>query len=60
MENEAYTVREVARLTGFSMRTIVRMFANEPGVLVRENSKRRTLRIPRAVYQRVMRRYTVP
>lgn len=59
MENEAYTVREVARLTGYSMRTIVRMFANEPGVLVRANSKRRTLRIPRAVYERVVRKLTL-
>jgi hypothetical protein len=55
MDNEAFTVREVSRLTGFSMRTIVRMFENEPGVLIRANSKRRTLRIPRAVYQRVLR-----
>jgi hypothetical protein len=59
MDNEAYTVREVARMTGYSMRTIVRMFENEPGVLVRENSKRRTLRIPRAVYERVVRKLTI-
>jgi transcriptional regulator GlxA family with amidase domain len=59
MDNEAYTVREVARLMGFSMRTIVRMFENEPGVLVRANTKRRTIRIPRAVYQRVVRKFTV-
>lgn len=55
-----YTIGEVATLTGFSVRTITRWFQNEPGVLVIERAERlhkrryRSIRIPRAVYQRVM------
>ncbi len=52
-----FTVREVAELMGYSMRSIVRLFENEPGVLIRRG-KRRTLRIPRAVYWRVLRKLT--
>ncbi|HSZ03069.1 MAG TPA: helix-turn-helix domain-containing protein [Terriglobales bacterium] len=59
MDNDVYTVREVAKLLNYSRRTIVRMFENEPGVLVRANTKRRTLRIPRSVYERVVRKLTV-
>lgn len=57
----AYTVREVATLTGLSPQTITRMFESEPGVLVmsrpEEKHKRRyrSIRIPRAVYERVIR-----
>jgi transcriptional regulator GlxA family with amidase domain len=57
-EDAAYTVAEVARMLNWSRRTIVRMFENEPGVLIR-SGKRRTLRIPKAVYERVIRKYTV-
>ncbi len=42
----------------FSMRSIVRMFEHEPGILVR-NGERRTFRIPHSVYERVRRRMTV-
>jgi hypothetical protein len=56
-EQVTYTVAEVARLMGYSARSIVRFFENEPGVIIRKG-KRRTLRIPRAVYQRVLRKWT--
>ena len=60
-----YTVAEVAALTGFSRRTVTRMFEGERGViiLVRPESlhKRpyRSLRIPCAVYKRVIGRLAV-
>lgn len=61
-----YTVSEVAALTGLSERTITQIFEHEKGVIVYEVVKRRakrkryrTIRIPRHVYERVMRRYTV-
>jgi transcriptional regulator GlxA family with amidase domain len=55
---ESYTVAEVGRLLNYSRRTIIRLFENEPGVLI-HRGKRRTLRIPRAVFQRVIRKLTV-
>jgi transcriptional regulator GlxA family with amidase domain len=55
---ENLTVAEVAQLMGYSPRTIIRLFENEPGVLIRPG-KRRTLRIPRAVFQRVVRKLSV-
>jgi hypothetical protein len=60
-----YTVAEVAAMTGFSRQTITRLFQNEPGVLVLNRPtkmhKRRykSLRIPRVVYERVVRRLAV-
>jgi hypothetical protein len=66
MEYKAtYTVAEVAALTGLSRQTVTRMFERERGVivLVRPESmhKRsyRSIRIPRAVYERVIGRLTV-
>ena len=62
---EVYTVREVAALTGFSRNTISRMFESEPGVIVITRPERmhkqryRSIRIPRAVYERVIQKYTV-
>lgn len=61
----AYTVREVAALTALSPQTVTRMFENEPGVLVMArpgslNKRRyRAIRIPRAVYERVLGRLEV-
>jgi transcriptional regulator GlxA family with amidase domain len=55
---EAYRVHEVAQMMGFSMRTIVRIFEGEAGVLVKPG-KRQTIRIPRAVYRRVLLKMTV-
>ena len=64
-EKEVYTVNEVAALTGFSRNTVTRMFEHERGVLVlvrlESLHKRcyRSIRIPRAVYERVVYRLTV-
>lgn len=58
-ERAAYTVAEVAALTGFSRSTVIRMFEREHGVLIlgRPESmhKRgyRSIRIPRVVYYAV-------
>jgi hypothetical protein len=60
-----YTIAEVKQLTGLSERTVTEMFENEPGVLIyevkrpRKRASYRTIRIPRHVYARVIRRYTV-
>ncbi len=60
-----YSVSEVAALTGFSARTVTKLFEAEPGVIVyevpnprRKRASYRTLKIPRHVYARVVRRYT--
>jgi len=57
-EQIIYKVSEVAELMGFSRRSVVRLFQNEPGILIRKG-KRRTIRIPKTVYERVLRRLTV-
>ena len=60
-----FTIREVAALTGFSRQTISRMFESEPGVLVIVRPEKihkqryRSIRIPLAVYERVIRRLSV-
>jgi hypothetical protein len=60
-----YTIAEVKQLTGFSERTITELFEKEPGVIIyevkrpRKRASYRTIRIPRHVYARVIRRYTV-
>jgi hypothetical protein len=65
MEKQAYTVSEVAALTGFSQDTVTRLFANERGVLViarpetMHKRRYRSIRIPRHVYERVISRLTV-
>lgn len=67
MENEkaVYTVADLAVLTGFSRSTVARMFEKERGVLIlaRPESlhkrRYRSIRIPRAVYERVMNRMTM-
>jgi len=64
-DKPAYTVAEVSALTGFSRRTITRMFEEEKGVLILERPEKmhkrgyRSIRIPRAVYERVVRRLLV-
>lgn len=64
-ERETYTVREIAELTGFSGQTVTRMFEREAGVLILQRPEAmhkrsyRSIRIPRAVYERVMRKITV-
>ena len=62
MDKQAYTVAEVSAMTGFSRQTVTRMFEKEPGVIVvkRPETLRkrsyRSIRIPRAVFERVVRR----
>lgn len=62
-ENTPYTVAEVAKLTGYSPQMITRLFENESGVLIvkRQGAKRvyRSIRIPRTVYERVIRKLSV-
>ncbi len=65
LRNLALTVKEVSGLMGFSQPTIIRMFEKEPGVIIvsRPETLRkrryRSIRIPRAVYERVLRRLSV-
>ena len=60
-----FSVAEVAALTGLSARTITKLFENERGVIVyevpslRRTRRYRTIRIPRHVYERVLRRLSV-
>jgi len=60
-----YTVGEVAKLTGFSVQTIIRIFAQERGVLIyepkrtRKRASYRSIRIPRQVYRRVLQKLTL-
>jgi hypothetical protein len=62
-ENTPYTVAEVAKLTGYSPQMVTRLFENESGVLIvkRQAAKRayRSIRIPRAVYERVIRKLSI-
>jgi hypothetical protein len=65
MEKQAYTVREVAAMIGLSVRTVTLHFQREPGVLILERPAQlhkrryRSIRIPRAVYERVIERMRV-
>ncbi len=61
-----YTVKEVAEKMHLSRRIVADLFAREKGVIIyeRPNPRRkrrsyRTIRIPRHVYERVLRRYAV-
>jgi hypothetical protein len=61
-----YSVAEVSAMTGLSARVITKLFETEPGVIVYEvpNPRRtrkhyRSIRIPRRVFERVMRGHTV-
>lgn len=59
-EKLAYTVAEVAALMGLSRQTVTRLFERERGVIILERPERmhkrpyRSIRIPRAVYERVI------
>jgi transcriptional regulator GlxA family with amidase domain len=66
VETTPYSVAEVAALTGLSARTITKLFENERGVIVyaapnasRKRASYRTIKIPRHVYERVLRRLSV-
>jgi hypothetical protein len=61
-----FTVDEVASILSIGRDTVIRRFANEPGVIVdgntettRERRRYRQLRIPKAVLNRVLARKTV-
>jgi membrane carboxypeptidase/penicillin-binding protein len=64
MDDETpYTINDVAKLTGYSPQMVTRLFENESGVLIveRQAKKRnyRSIRIPRRVYERVIRKLSV-
>jgi hypothetical protein len=61
-----YSIAEVAALMNLSPRVVTQLFEHEPGVIIyevenprRKRASYRTLRIPRHVYERVIRRCTV-
>ena len=62
----AYTIKDAARLTGLSRQTVTRIFEREQGVIVVKRPKTvagrnyRSIRIPRPVYERVIRTLRVP
>jgi transcriptional regulator GlxA family with amidase domain len=64
-DEAALKVSQVAELMGFSQPTIIRMFEKEPGVLIVKRAETlrkrgyRSIRIPRVVYERVVRRISV-
>jgi hypothetical protein len=64
-KNRPYTIRELAVLQNLSYQTIVRLYENEPGILVLQGSpehqrklkrRHRTIRVPHHVYLRVKHR----
>jgi hypothetical protein len=58
-DKPVYSVAEMCVLLGCSRWTVIRIFENEPGVLIRlhpetmHKRRRRMIRIPHAVYLRV-------
>jgi len=61
-----YSIGEVAALMHLSPRVVTQLFECEVGVIIyevpnprRKRASYRTIRIPRPVYERVVRRYTV-
>lgn len=64
--NTPYSVAEVSAMMGLSARVVTKLFEHEKGVLIyevpnlrRKRASYRSIRIPRHVYERVKRRYTV-
>jgi hypothetical protein len=64
-EKLIYTVGEIAAMTVLSRQTVTRLFERERGVIILERPERmhkrrfRSIRIPRAVYERVINRISV-
>lgn len=64
-EKDVFTVSDVAAMTGWSRQTIIRMFQDERGTLIRPTPERlhkrgyRSIRIPRFVYERVIGKVSV-
>ena len=58
------SINEAAELTGLSPQTMTRMFEDVPGVIIIDRPetmhkrRHRTIRIPRAVFDRVLRKVT--
>ena len=58
-DKPVFTVADVCVLLGLSRSTVIRIFEDEPGVLIRlhpekmHKRRRRIIRIPRAVFLRV-------
>jgi hypothetical protein len=58
------TVREVCEELGLSKQTVIRLFENEPGVIILKRAETlhkkryRSIRIPRVVFDRVVTRLT--
>ena len=65
LEKPVYTVADIAEMMGLSRSTITRLFEHEPGVIILKRPERmhkrsyRSIRIPRAVYERLVKRLTV-
>jgi hypothetical protein len=65
IDKHVLTVSEVCLLLGVSHQTVIRRFEKEAGTLIKNFPEtmhkrgRRTIRIPRAVYERVVRRLSV-
>ena len=64
-ERSVYTVSQVAAMTGFSRGTVTRMFERERCILMlnrpesMHKRRYRSIRIPRAVYDRVIAKLSV-
>jgi AcrR family transcriptional regulator len=64
-EKLVYSVAEVAAMLGLSRQTVTRLFESERGVLILGCPERmhkrgyRSIRIPRAIYERVVNRLMV-
>jgi len=63
-EKLVYTVRDIAELMRLSPQTVTTLFEHELGVIVMERKKcgkraYRSIRIPRGVYQRFLRKHSV-
>jgi hypothetical protein len=56
--DHVYKVQEVASEWKLSIDTVQRLFAAEPDVFVIQSGRKRTLRIPQQVKERVWRRMT--
>jgi hypothetical protein len=62
--NRPYRIQDLMVLHNLSRRTVIRLYENEPGVLVLQNERpgvrrRRTIRVPPHVYARVKNRLAV-
>jgi hypothetical protein len=62
---QAYTVDEVAEMTGFSRRTVISIFEHKKGTLIRSRAEQmhkrryRAIRTPHPVFERVIKGMTV-